>query len=255
MVYKRVVANLRAQNWLAICIELAIVIFGVFIGTQVANWNEERLERRQTQRMLLRLQPELDKLLDFHASARSYYRITRAYATTAFAGWQGEPTVSDRDFVIAAYQASQIYATPVNGAIWATIFGADRLRTIDDPGLRDNLAAFMSADTSTLELSAVDTPYRRNVRRVIPVELQDAIRKQCGDRISPDNWQSNLLPETCDLDVPPAAAAAAAAALRAQPGLVDDLRWHTAATAAFLEAVAGFEVLVTELKKQLESLD
>jgi hypothetical protein len=127
MVYKRVVANLRAQNWLAICIELAIVIFGVFIGTQVANWNEERLERRQTQRMLIRLQPELDKLLDFHASARSYYRITRAYATTAFAGWQGEPTVSDRDFVIAAYQASQIYATPVNGAIWATIFGADRL--------------------------------------------------------------------------------------------------------------------------------
>lgn len=253
MIYKRVVAGLRAQNWLAISIELAIVIFGVFIGTQVANWNEERLERRQTQRMLVRLQPELDNLLDFHASARAYYATTRAHATTAFAGWQGEPTVSDSDFVIAAYQASQIYATPVNVTIWATIFGADRLRTIDDTRLRDNLAAFMSADTSQIQMSAVDTPYRRNVRRVIPVEVQDAIRKRCGDRISSENTQFTVLPESCDLEIPPADAAAAAAALRAQPALVDDLRWHTAAIASFLEAVAAFEVQIKDLKQQLDA--
>lgn len=253
MIYKRVVAGLRAQNWLAISIELAIVIFGVFIGTQVANWNEERLERRHTQRMLVRLQPELDNLLDFHASARSYYATTRAYATTAFAGWQGEPRVSDSDFVIAAYQASQIYATPVDVTIWATIFGADRLRTIDDARLRDKLAAFMSADTSQIQMSAVDTPYRKNVRRVIPVEVQDAIRSQCGDRISPDNTQFNFLPETCDLAISPAEAAVAAAALRAQPALVEDLRWHTAAIAAFLAAAEQFEVQITDLKKQLDA--
>ena len=59
MIFKRAVAGLRAQDWLAITIELAIVIIGVFIGTQVANWNEERLERQETQRMLTRLKPEL----------------------------------------------------------------------------------------------------------------------------------------------------------------------------------------------------
>ena len=36
MIYKRFAANLRAQNWFAIAIELAIVVIGVFIGTWVA---------------------------------------------------------------------------------------------------------------------------------------------------------------------------------------------------------------------------
>ncbi len=39
MIYKRVGARLRAQDWLAIVIELGIVVLGVFIGTWVANWN------------------------------------------------------------------------------------------------------------------------------------------------------------------------------------------------------------------------
>ena len=42
MIYKRFVANLRAQNWFAIGVELAIVVVGVFIGTWVANWNQAR---------------------------------------------------------------------------------------------------------------------------------------------------------------------------------------------------------------------
>jgi hypothetical protein len=36
MVFKRAVAGLRAQDWIAITIELAIVVVGVFIGIQVA---------------------------------------------------------------------------------------------------------------------------------------------------------------------------------------------------------------------------
>lgn len=37
MFFKRTAARLRTQDGLAITIELAIVIIGVFIGTQVAN--------------------------------------------------------------------------------------------------------------------------------------------------------------------------------------------------------------------------
>jgi hypothetical protein len=39
MIFKRAVARLRAQDCVAITIELAIVVIGVFLGTQVANWN------------------------------------------------------------------------------------------------------------------------------------------------------------------------------------------------------------------------
>jgi hypothetical protein len=255
MIFKRAAAKLRAQDWVAITIELAIVIVGVFLGTQVSNWNATRIEQRETQQMLTRLKPELRNLLAVYASARSYYRLTRQYATTAFAGWRGDPKVSDREFVIAAYQASQIYATAANNATWATIFGADRLRTIDDPVIRDNLSFLMYADMSTIDNSAMETPYRVNVRRVIPVEIQDAIRDKCGDQRPPNNPQLFYLPAKCDVEIDPHAAATAAAALRARPELVDDLRWHTAAAASFLNNTVAFEMKTRTLARRIEELD
>ena len=255
MIYKRVAARLRAQDWAAITIELGIVIVGVFIGTQVANWNEERLERREAQRMLIRLKPELDSLADFYVSMRVYYRTTRAYATTALAGWAGAPDVSDHDFVVAAYQASQIYGSATNNATWATIFGADRLRTVADPDLRKDLAYLMYVDSSLTDSTSVNTPYRQNVRRIIPVEIQDAIRAECGDRSPPDKPQLISLPETCDLQLPAPAMKEAAAALRANRQLVEDLRWHTAAAAAYLENMSGLEAATLRVRKQFDSLD
>ena len=59
MIYKRVAARLRAQDWLAITIELGIVIVGVFIGTWEANWNQERAAQRDTKALLRELGPEL----------------------------------------------------------------------------------------------------------------------------------------------------------------------------------------------------
>jgi hypothetical protein len=254
MIFKRAVARLRAQDWVAITIELAIVIIGVFIGTQVANWNEERLERQETQRMLTRLKPELQNLLAFYTSARQYYGLTRRYATVALAGWRGDPGVSDRDFVIAAYQASQNYATSINNGTWATIFGADRLNRIDDSAIRENLSYLMYADTTPIDNATVDTPYRHNVRRIIPVEIQDAIRSKCGDRSPPDRPQLFYLPGRCDLEIDRAAAARAAAALRAHPELADDLRWHTAAEASFLANIGVWETKTKSLAARIEPL-
>ena len=204
--------------------------------------------------MLGQLKPELEYLLKNTASARAYYRITRTYADIALAGWQRDPKVSDRDFVIAAYQASQIYETATNNAAWGNIFGADRLRTIKDPALRSNLAFLMYADMRPTDTRAVDTPYRQNVRRIIPVEIQDAIRAKCGDQRPADNPQLFYLPERCNIAIPAKAAAKAAKALRAHPALVEDLRWHTAAQAAFVNNTLGFEIKTRQLKRQLDAL-
>ena len=57
MIMHRLTANLRAQNWMAIGIEVLIVVIGVFIGTQVSNWNQERIDRRETERMLEQFRP------------------------------------------------------------------------------------------------------------------------------------------------------------------------------------------------------
>ena len=65
MILRRLSENLRVQNWTAITIELFIVVIGVFIGTQVSNLNQGRLEKRATAKMLEQLAPELRSQLEF----------------------------------------------------------------------------------------------------------------------------------------------------------------------------------------------
>ena len=251
MIYKRVTARLRAQDWLAITIELGIVVLGVFIGTQVSNWNAGRIDRADTARMLAQLRPELRAQVDFYDTAKAYYATTRRFAVVALAGWAGDTRVSDNAFVIAAYQASQIQGVGTNSDTWANIFGAERLRTIDDPAIRRDLSFLMYSDNSTIGVNAVDTPYRRNLRRVIPIETQDVIRTRCGDYTPVGRANVVLLPETCHLTLPPDKAAAAAAALRAHPDLVDDLNWHVAAAAAFLANMQTFDSTTHKLLREM----
>lgn len=45
MLLRRVIEHVKEQNWFAVGIDLIIVVVGVFIGIQVANWNDARGER------------------------------------------------------------------------------------------------------------------------------------------------------------------------------------------------------------------
>lgn len=45
MILRRIVEHLKQQHWTAFAFELAIVVFGVFIGLQADNWNDGRRER------------------------------------------------------------------------------------------------------------------------------------------------------------------------------------------------------------------
>ena len=255
MIFKRFAANLRAQNWSAIGIELMIVVIGVFIGTQVSNWNQARLEKRATERMIEELKPGLQNFIDFFDTAKVYYATTGAYAETAFAGWRNDPAISDEQFVIAAYQASQIYSLGLNAVNWAQVFGGDQLKNIDDPKMRRGLANLMTLNYDMIDLPAVDTPYRQNVRQVIPEDIQDAIRAKCGDTVIPDKPLTQRLPTTCDLDFPESRWVSGAAALRAQPDLVRQLRWHRAAVAAFLSNMDLFESQTHEVNDRIGAAD
>jgi len=240
VIFRRAIAKLRAQDWTAIGIELAIVILGVFIGTWVANWNQQRQAQSQARQMLIQLQPELKQLEAFSKSARRYYSITGNYADVALAGWRNHPAVSDRDFIIAAYQASQIYGFNNNGASWALVFGASDLRNIPDAEARQALTRLMTFDYSTINISAVQTRYRDHVREVIPDSIQQQIRKDCGDVIV-GAAGTVVLPATCPIKIDPALAARTAADLRRDETLAPMLGQHRSLVSAYLTNLKLFD--------------
>ena len=59
MITRRVAAPLRQQDWFAVAIEFALVVAGVFLGIQVANWNDSRKERELEATYLARIMQDV----------------------------------------------------------------------------------------------------------------------------------------------------------------------------------------------------
>lgn len=47
MILRRVIEHVRIQNWFAVALDFIIVVVGVFIGIQVANWNDAGKDRTE----------------------------------------------------------------------------------------------------------------------------------------------------------------------------------------------------------------
>lgn len=60
MILRRITKHVENQNWFAVGIDFFIVVVGVFIGLQVANWNEARQERLSETKYLERFADEIE---------------------------------------------------------------------------------------------------------------------------------------------------------------------------------------------------
>lgn len=60
MILRRFSQALQEQNWAAIGIEFVLLVLGVFLGIQVANWNAARVDRVEYEAALGRLGAEID---------------------------------------------------------------------------------------------------------------------------------------------------------------------------------------------------
>ena len=140
----------------------------------------------------------------------------------------------------------------LKGETWTSIFGGDRLREIENADVRRGLTTLMTVSYDQIDAVIIDTSYREDVRKIIPEDIQDAIRANCGDQRIPERPPTVRLPETCDLALADARFAAGAAALRARPELVGELRWHRAAAEAFLGDYETIDQLVRPLQREID---
>jgi hypothetical protein len=76
MILRRLVAHLKDQHWTGVFIELVIVVLGVFIGMQVSNWNEARVEQARTTLVLN----------GFRADMSDYIRVAEKFGGKATSG-------------------------------------------------------------------------------------------------------------------------------------------------------------------------
>jgi hypothetical protein len=62
LILRRLTHVIREQNWFALA--LVVVVIGIFIGLEVNDWNQKRLERESDQRALALFVDELQLMLE-----------------------------------------------------------------------------------------------------------------------------------------------------------------------------------------------
>lgn len=64
MIPHRLAAGLKRQDWAAVIIEFLLVVVGVFVGLQVANWNDDRKDRVLEKTYVARIQSNYRPLIN-----------------------------------------------------------------------------------------------------------------------------------------------------------------------------------------------
>ena len=59
MIMRRIARRLAQQDWFAVAIEFALIVAGVFVGIQVANWNDSRKDRTLEATYLARIAQDI----------------------------------------------------------------------------------------------------------------------------------------------------------------------------------------------------
>ena len=219
MVIRRIREHVSDHNWFAVAVDVAIVVVGVFIGQQVSNWNSDRLEERKAAEYRVRLIGELDFDARQYALQEAYYRQAQAYGLQAIADLEGSKPLSDRDFVIAAYQLTQVDLTRAKTGVYEEMAARGLTDRLGDAETQELASDFYLTVDVTERTNDSILPYRTLLREVMPYDLQADIRKECGDRsvFYRNRLVGVRLVVPCPMTIDPQRAAATARIVRQTP--------------------------------------
>jgi len=225
MILRRVIEHVKAQNWFAVALDFVIVVMGVFLGVQLGNWNEANANARLGREYAARLSADLSRDLASTSAQTGYYdEVLKAVMTAddLLRDADADPTA----LVISAYRASEIMFTAPAHATWDQIVSSGHLGLLPNDQIVKELSDYYSFNNlGDIYRILGDSEYRRAVRRIIPIEIQIAMRAGCSDKRDADE---NLLgfAEGCVLKADPSSISATAEALRNDPALAAALRYQ-----------------------------
>jgi hypothetical protein len=232
MILRRVIDHVRRQEWTAIWIDLVIVVVGVFIGIQVANWNEDRLTRSKAAVFTARLKADLQQEAWRYQFLLAYYSDVRDATEAAADALSGKAPLSNEVFLVNAYRATQYKQGASTRSTYDELISTGNVGLIEDRKLL-NLAvrAYTIATIDNMVREGFESPYRAQFRMSIDNDTQRALGKRCGDRyILPGDYRDfdHVIDYPCTTGLPQATIDAAAEALRADPQTLRLLRLRVA---------------------------
>jgi len=179
MILRRIAAAVRRQDWFTVGVEIMIVVLGVFIGIQVANWNDARIDEGRAAAYLERISLDLDADLAALADRKDFWRQVSRYGETGlrYAQTGTADGTSHWAVLLAYFQASQVAEFFTTQATYDELRSAGDLELVTNLEVRSELARYYNFGAAA---TVVERPaYREHVRGIIPMDIQAYIWNSC----------------------------------------------------------------------------
>jgi hypothetical protein len=177
MLLRRIIEHVREQNWTAIGIDFVIVVVGVVVGIQVANWNDSLRDREAEREYLDRLRQELALILPEARSTRESLaeRLARSEELRDYlASGEGAANIDVRHCIAAG--RSHIYAATIfYPPTIKELISTGRILLIRDPSVRTAIMAYDQANADMTQLRTDIQIDRRVLARHYPTLIDSGL--------------------------------------------------------------------------------
>jgi len=146
MILRRIAEHVKAQNWVAVAIDFAIVVIGVYLGVQVSNWNEARKTKIEQSALLERLADELRTVEPVLAQWLEQMEATTTSTGAIVEALRAEAPPAD----LAAFrrnlaQANFMRTMPALSTNYTALLSSGAIASIEDDALRAALIRYGDA--------------------------------------------------------------------------------------------------------------
>lgn len=146
MILRSLTKHVKDQNWFAVGLDFAIVVVGVFIGIQVANWNDELIEHQRDAALLARLQTDFERIVEFGERITPRVMAQPVQTTNLIEAIRNNSKPAlDKDGARALISVVMVWAPYENSLAYQEMTEAGTLSRIANPELREALNRFTRA--------------------------------------------------------------------------------------------------------------
>ena len=217
MILRRLTKHVKDQNWFAVGLDFLIVVFGVFIGIQLGNWNSAQALKAREAGLLAELRRELETSITVTNQKRDAFTqvIAAGERSLAFIESGASCETECWPVLVDFFHASQWQAIDVNRSTYDEMRrqGMPHSRAVIDAVENYLLQNQNMANTHRLPV------YRSLVRQMIPVSVQTHYWSTCFDLS--DGKEAYVL--DCPKGASKAVAARTVNKIRAHPGIEPNL--------------------------------
>ncbi len=199
MILRRVVENARTQNWFAVTLDFFIVVMGVFVGIEVANWNQARQDRQEERRYYGQLLVDLRGDLDVFSRAERRADLYDAAAQLVIDRLGGKAAKAPPGrMAMAIHKAGWVYIPYASRGTYNELVSTGNLGLLRSSELKSEIANYYASFDENRQWDVLlrdqQSDYWKETAGVLPRSVVRAALRGTELTLSPDEdraiWQA-----------------------------------------------------------------